>query len=194
MKSSVSARFNADLLEQKYDQWSEDPQSVDADWSAFFEGFELGTAQLKQRETAQAAQSVAPAVSQDPITVSITSEAPVPTTNVEVQSDDEHYLNFRGKVVSLVYNYRTLGHTQAHLNPLDEGAVKNPRLELSQFGLEENDLERVVSTQYFRKGQKMKLREMIAALEETYSGYLGVEFAHFQHGDPELDSRPSRVS
>ncbi|MEJ6572266.1 MAG: 2-oxoglutarate dehydrogenase E1 component [Akkermansiaceae bacterium] len=178
MKSSVSARFNADLLEQKYDQWSEDPQSVDADWSAFFEGFELGTAQLKQRETAQAAQSVAPAVSQDPITVSITSEAPVPTTNVEVQSDDEHYLNFRGKVVSLVYNYRTLGHTQAHLNPLDEGAVKNPRLELSQFGLEENDLERVVSTQYFRKGQKMKLREMIAALEETYSGYLGVEFMH----------------
>ncbi len=50
MKSSISARFNAELLDQKYDQWCEDPQSVEADWCAFFEGFELGNAQLKQRQ------------------------------------------------------------------------------------------------------------------------------------------------
>ncbi|MCP5537824.1 MAG: 2-oxoglutarate dehydrogenase E1 component [Akkermansiaceae bacterium] len=169
MKSSVSARFNADLLEQKYDQWCKDPQSVESDWCAFFEGFELGVAQLKQRDGAQqvAAPAVAPAAATS-----------VPTENVEIQSDDEHYLNFRGKVVSLLYNYRTLGHTQAHLNPLDEGAVRNPRLELASFGLEESDLDRVVSTQYFRHGQKMKLREMIAMLEDTYCGYLGVEFMH----------------
>lgn len=158
MKSSVSSRFNADLLEQKYDQWCEDPQSVDADWCAFFEGFELGTAQLKQRGNAAAATSSAGG-------------------NVA----DEHSLNFRGKVVSLVYNYRTLGHTQAHLNPLDESGARNPRLELSQFGLGEGDLDREASTQFFRTGQKMKLRDMVQALEETYSGYIGFEFMHIHN-------------
>ena len=159
MKSSISARFNAGLLDQKYDQWCEDPQSVEADWSAFFEGFELGNA---QRATADDRPE----------------PAAVPAENIEIQSADEHYLNFRGKVVSLLYNYRTLGHTQAHLNPLDVQGVRNPRLELDQFGLEESDLDRDVSTQYYRRGQKMKLREMIASLEETYCGYTGVEFMH----------------
>lgn len=169
MKSSVSSRFNADLLEQKYDKWCDDPESVEPDWRAFFEGFELGAAQLRKRE--QAAAKPAPA------------GAAVPARNVEVQSVDEHYLNFRGKVVSLVYNYRTLGHTQAHLNPLDDGGARNPRMELSQFGLEEADLDRVVSTQYFRKGQKMTLRDLIQALEETYSGYMGFEFMHIFNTD-----------
>ncbi len=170
MKSSVSSRFNADLLDQKYEQWCQDPQSVESDWCAFFEGFELGTAQLKQ-----AADGPAPAA----VPAAVPGDLPAePTQNVEIQSMDEHYLNFRGKVVSLVYNYRTLGHTQAHLNPLDESGVQNPRLEISQFGLDESDLDRTVSTQFFRKGQVMTLRDMISALEQTYSGYSGFEFMH----------------
>ena len=103
MKSSVSARFNAELLDQKYDQWCEDPQSVEADWSAFFEGFELGNAQLKKREAAQSSAANG--------SVAQPTAAPAPAPNLEVQSADEYYLNFRGKVVSLIYNYRTLGHT-----------------------------------------------------------------------------------
>ncbi|MGJ8676674.1 MAG: 2-oxoglutarate dehydrogenase E1 component [Akkermansiaceae bacterium] len=156
MKSSVSARFNADLLDQKYEQWCDDAQSVEEDWKSFFEGFELGTAQVGGNS----------------------NSAPTATVTGDPASADEEYLNFRGKVVSLVYNYRTLGHTQAHLNPLDASGIRNPRLELSQFGLNDSDLDREVSTQFFRNGQKMKLREMIAALEETYSSYLGVEFMH----------------
>lgn len=167
MKSSISARFNADLLDQKYDQWCEDPQSVEADWCAFFEGFELGNAQLKQRQ-----DSATPAAAKPAETVA------QPSGNMEVQSSDEHYLNFRGRVVSLLYNYRTLGHTQAHLNPLDEEGVPNPRLQLDQFGLSESDLDREVSTQFYRRGQKMTLRELIASLEETYCGNVGTEFMH----------------
>jgi len=70
---------------------------------------------------------------------------------------------------------------QAYLNPLDEGGARNPRLELSQFGLEESDLDREVSTQFFRTGQKIKLREMVQALEETYSGFIGFEFMHIHN-------------
>ncbi len=154
MNSSVSPRQNADLLEAKYAQWCEDPKSVDATWSAFFEGFELGSAQVKRKEEAAAAGVPAPASDAD--------------------------LAFFGKVVSLVYNYRTLGHTQAGINPLDE-PERNPRLNLEQFGLTAADLDREVWNSFFRHGDKMKLRDMVAALEATYSGKIGFEFMHIHN-------------
>ncbi len=155
MNSSVSPRQNADLLEEKYSQWCEDRNSVDATWSAFFEGFELGSAQVKRKEEAAATGVPAPASDAD--------------------------LAFFGKVVSLVYNYRTLGHTQAHINPLEDEPERNPRLALEQFGLTAADLDRVVWSSFFRNGDKMKLREMIAALEATYAGKIGFEFMHIHN-------------
>ena len=154
MNSSVSPRQNADLLEAKYAQWCEDPKSVDATWAAFFEGFELGSAQVKRKEEAAAAGVPAPASDAD--------------------------LAFFGKVVSLIYNYRTLGHTQAGINPLDE-PERNPRLNLEQFGLTAADLDREVWNSFFRHGDKMKLRDMVAALEATYSGKIGFEFMHIHN-------------
>jgi len=163
MKSSVSARLNADLLDEKFEQWCDDPRSVDATWSAFFEGFELGNTQAKQRGNIA------------------TQAAPAASNNGTVGSVDEHHLTFRGKVVSLVYNYRTLGHTQADINPLESNSERNPRLELSQFGLSEADLDREASTQFFKHGRKMKLRDMLSSLEETYSGKIGFEFMHIHN-------------
>ncbi len=150
MNSSVSPRQNADLLESKYAEWCEDPKSVDTTWAAFFEGFELGSAQVKRKEDAAAA----------------------PAAEVD--------LGFFGKVVSLIYNYRTLGHTQAAINPLDE-PEHNPRLQLEQFGLSAADLDREVWNSFFRHGDKMKLREMVAALNATYSGKIGFEFMHIHN-------------
>ncbi|MGB6220953.1 2-oxoglutarate dehydrogenase E1 component [Haloferula sp.] len=155
MKSSVSARLNADILEEKYAQWSEDPSSVEGNWSAFFEGFELGAAQPKARAGA----------------------APQASDTPQAAGGD---LAFYGKVVSLVYNYRTLGHTQADINPIGE-PENNPRLALKQFGFTEADLDREASNPFFRDGAKMKLRDMVAALAATYSGKIGFEFMHIHN-------------
>ncbi len=43
MAISFANRFNADLLDENYAQWQQNPASVDAHWAAFFEGFELGS-------------------------------------------------------------------------------------------------------------------------------------------------------
>ncbi len=153
MNSSVSARQNAGLMEAEYARWCEDPRSVDETWAAFFEGFELGSAQLKRKEEAAA-------VSTGPI------------------SDEDSA--FYGRVTSLIYNYRTLGHTQANINPLED-AERNPRLRFEQFGLSEADLDHDVSNSFFRHGDKMKLREMVAGLEATYCGKIGFEFMHINN-------------
>ncbi|QJE98488.1 2-oxoglutarate dehydrogenase E1 component [Luteolibacter luteus] len=160
MKSSVSARFNADLLEEQYALWCADSRSVDPTWAAFFEGFELGVAQTKPRGGAGESAPVAQAAA-----------APAAT-----EADQTFY----GKVVSLVYNFRTLGHTQASINPLS-GPERNPRLSPEQFGFTEADLEKEASNPLFRDGSKMKLRDMLAALEATYSGFIGFEFTHIHN-------------
>ena len=155
MNSTVSARLNSDLLEEKYAQWCEDPRSVEGTWSAFFEGFELGVSQAK----AKGGQ---------------TAEAGAET----VHAAD---LEFNGKVVGLIYNYRTLGHTQAQINPLDENPEINPRLSLSEYNFTEAEMEREASNPFFLRGAKMKLRNMVAALKATYSGKIGFEFMHIHN-------------
>jgi 2-oxoglutarate dehydrogenase E1 component len=42
MRTSIDARANLHLIEEKYRLWQQNPDSVDSGWSAFFEGFELG--------------------------------------------------------------------------------------------------------------------------------------------------------
>ena len=101
-------------------------------------------------------------------------------------------LAFFGKVVSLIYNYRTLGHTQATINPL-EPAEHNPRLKIEQFGLTAADLDKVVWNSFFRHGDKMKLRDMVAALggDLLEQNRLRVH-AHPQHDRPPLGARADR--
>ncbi|MDG1975718.1 MAG: 2-oxoglutarate dehydrogenase E1 component [Akkermansiaceae bacterium] len=162
MSSHISPRLNTELLEQKYAQWSADPRSVEGDWAAFFEGFELGSA--VPRKGGPKGQ---PLVGGD----SVRLDQPL----------SEEQLSFRGKIVSLIYNYRTLGHTQAHINPLQDSGPVNPRLELKAFGFNSEDLDREAATQFFREGQTIKLSDLENSLKRTYSGKIGFEFMHIHN-------------
>jgi len=81
--------------------------------------------------------------------------------------------------VDLVHSYRELGHLVAHLNPLAEQPARHPLLEPAEFGFGEGDLDRVVDCGSFGGCQPgTTLRELIARLEATYCGTLGVEYLH----------------
>ena len=151
MNSNVSARLNADLLEQQYVLWKDQPRAVDPTWSAFFEGFELGLAQTDGLPTAP------------PAGASLAEERAVGY-----------------QLFSLIYAYRSLGHTQAWLDPLATSGRRNPVLAVTEFGFKEADLEREFATNYFLDGHPMKLRRMIEILEHTYCGFCGWEYMHIQ--------------
>ena len=147
MNASVPTRANADLLEETYARWREDARSVDATWSAFFEGFELGAAQ--------------------PWRVGLAAGGGEAAGGID------------GRVAGLLDAYRTLGHTQAHINPLDEEPPpRNPRLAIESLNLSQGELDLQASTRFFRHGETMKLGELLATLEATYSGSIGFEFMH----------------
>jgi 2-oxoglutarate dehydrogenase E1 component len=82
-------------------------------------------------------------------------------------------------VDSLIYRYRDLGHRQAWTNPLDEERpAPLADLALAAFGLEDGDLDRTFRP--LRYPTPATLRDIIATLQATYCGSIGVEFMHIQ--------------
>ena len=58
MNTSLPARANEALIDELHERWLKDRNSVDSEWGAFFEGFELGLIRLKKLEAAEAIASV----------------------------------------------------------------------------------------------------------------------------------------
>ena len=153
MNTSLAARPNEALIDQNYERWTKDRHSVGADWAAFFEGFELGYARsLKNGDTPPDAPAEG-------------AIAPSLQTRVD----------------ALVYSYRSMGHSIARLDPLEETPRENPLLSLRELGFSEKDLDLQVSSRFFRDDRKMTLRDMIADLTAIYSASVGVEFNHIQN-------------
>jgi len=153
MNTSLAARSNEGLIDQNYELWLKDRSAVGPDWAAFFEGFELGFSRSQKNGSSTTDEMVEGAV------------APSLQTRVD----------------ALVYAYRTMGHTMAHLDPLNDRPMENPLLSLRELGFSEKDLDLIVSSRFFRDDRKMTLREMTADLQKAYCGTIGTEFVHIQN-------------
>jgi len=151
---TFSTRWNADLIDQYYQQWLDQPDSVDDRWQAFFEGYELGEARSEESE----------------------GDSPVSSSGSDITAKAIK----QTRVDSLIYAYRSLGHTLAKIDPLDQKKADQPRLSLENFMLSEPDLEEVFQTGHLLQQQSMKLREIIDLLREIYCGTVGVEYVHIQ--------------
>ncbi len=158
MSHAISARANVDLIDQKYGEWKQDPSSVDDSWGMFFEGFELG----------------------------LTQPAPIGKTANSGGSEggvENLDLATRARIVSTVHQYRSLGHTAAWLDPLEECGPNQPLLSLKELGFLPEHLDEEIATQFYEDGRKMKLRELIDRLQRTYCSKIGFEYMHIQTPD-----------
>ncbi len=153
MRFSIANASNAQLLDENYANWRRDPASVDQTWAAFFEGFEFGSAQL----------------------ASVAKDG----------QGEPHYSaadsSLQTRVDSLVYAYRTLGHTIALIDPLGEKRPEQPLLTLQEHKLADVSPNTPVSSRYFLSGRVMPLGELIDALQKIYCNTIGAEFMHIQN-------------
>ncbi|HEX4591460.1 MAG TPA: thiamine pyrophosphate-dependent enzyme, partial [Gemmataceae bacterium] len=83
-------------------------------------------------------------------------------------------------IFRLVHAYRDLGHLIAQIDPLSDPPPTHPYLALSWFGLTEADLDRNFDAIPFLGFSHGKLRDLLAALRETYCRTIGVEYMHIQ--------------
>jgi 2-oxoglutarate dehydrogenase E1 component len=86
-------------------------------------------------------------------------------------------------VTRLIDAYREIGHYLADLDPLKLTPPGDPSglLEPSTFGLTEADLDRTFHTGLLFDPPQATLRDLIAALKETYCRTIGVEFMHIRN-------------
>jgi 2-oxoglutarate dehydrogenase E1 component len=89
----------------------------------------------------------------------------------------------QARVYQLVNAYRVRGHLFAHIDPLGVPSMAHPELELKNFGLRADDLDKPFPTVDLSGPNFQTLREIIERLEETYCRSIGVEFTHIE--DPE---------
>lgn len=86
----------------------------------------------------------------------------------------------QSRVQALIYRYRDVGHLMACLDPLAACPTDHPLLNLNAFHLTPDDLDQHFYARGFSDSGPVPLRDILAALKETYCRSIGVEFMHIQ--------------
>ncbi len=163
----IGSRLNADLIDEYYERWLKDSSSVEPQWQAFFEGFELALTEPK-RPKAGAPAEPAPARARPGM-----AHAAIPTDLAKAAPI------IQSRVTGAIYAYRSIGHTQAQFIPLHETPA-NPRLSLQRLGLADVDLDSEFHTGNYLGGVFMPIRTLLERMRKTYCGPIGCEYIHIQ--------------
>jgi 2-oxoglutarate dehydrogenase E1 component len=101
----------------------------------------------------------------------------------DVAVNSEGQINKTARVHELIHAYRVRGHLMADTDPLEFEIRKHPDLDVLQHGLTLWDLDRTFPVGGFAGQRRMKLRQVLGVLRDSYCRRVGVEYMHIQ--DPE---------
>ncbi|SDY76313.1 2-oxoglutarate dehydrogenase E1 component [Hymenobacter psychrophilus] len=170
---SYIANANGEFIDQLYQSYKNDPESVDFGWQKFFEGFDFSQ-QFPDGELPQADGEGAL------VTSASTNNAP------RIRSVDRESGDKETQVRNLIYAYRSRGHLVAQTNPVRDRKDRQAHLQLADFGLGEADLDTV-----FRSGNVVvgladdaTLRQILDALQKIYTRSIGFEYTYIR--DPKV--------
>ncbi len=164
--SSVNG-WNADYLEQQFEAFRMNPDSVTPDLRLFFQGFQLAMAE-ELRFAGSSGANGAP----------VLHSGSVWPSRLDTAQHGGEASNFQSAVDDLINAYRTLGHIAAQLDPFGHPRERPEPLNLSHHGLTDADLDRVVNAAVLGLEHETTLRALIDRLERVYCGPIGVEFMH----------------
>jgi 2-oxoglutarate decarboxylase len=101
----------------------------------------------------------------------------------DVARTSEGQIDKAARVVELIHAYRVRGHMMADTDPLEFKIRRHPDLDVLEHGLTLWDLDRVFPVGGFNGKEKMKLRDVLGVLRDSYCRRVGVEYMHIM--DPE---------
>ncbi|MBL7954670.1 MAG: 2-oxoglutarate dehydrogenase E1 component [Flavobacteriales bacterium] len=151
-KYSYLSNVDSAWLDDLYQQYQQDPASVETGWARFFEGFEFAKSVQGDGDGALTA----------------TKGAPSPGGNERFEKEF--------KVIDLINAYRQRGHLFTKTNPVRDRRKYAPPLDLETYGLANSDLDTVFSAGNEVGIGPAKLRDIVALLEQTYCESIGAEF------------------
>ena len=157
--SAAIAEDNLGFLEDLYERFLNDPDSVDSSWR---EKFSL----IRAASSESARQRPRPAA--------VPSDA----------ADIEATLRQQAAVDQLIYQYRTRGHQVADNNPLKIFPVRSLKdLDPATYGLDQTDHDRFFYVDILHHSRRLPLREILSLLRQTYCESIGTEYMHIVDSD-----------
>ncbi|MFV7783638.1 2-oxoglutarate dehydrogenase E1 component [Shewanella marisflavi] len=175
LDSSHLSGANSTYVEEMYEAYQEDPQSVSDDWRAVFDN--LPYANGATADVPEAAHSKVREYFRS-LALEGRHKSAARVTDPEVDAKQV-------KVLQLINAHRFRGHQNANLDPL--GIWKREtvsELDPAFHGLTSEDMEREFNTGSFAHGgDTMKLGDLVKALKTTYCGAIGAEYMHITDTD-----------
>jgi 2-oxoglutarate dehydrogenase E1 component len=175
---------NAPFIEELYERYLADPDSVSGEWREYFDELRGGANDVPH----------APVVASF---VELAKNRRVAGAMVDATTMHKQVL-----VLRLISKYRTLGMFNADLDPLKQHQPDYiADLDLRTYGFTEADMDTEFDVGSYKAGPaRMRLRDIVAALQETYTRTLGAEYMYitdtatkrfFQDRLEPIRSRPS---
>lgn len=151
---------HTEFFAQLYDQYLDNPDSVEPSWRSFFQGFDFGMATYSEENVAdQMATYSANSVASGQVSEKVLKEF---------------------NVIKLIDGYRTRGHLFTKTNPVRERRVHSPNLAIENFGLTSADIDTVFDAAKILGHQPATLKEIIKRLENIYCQSIGVEYMYIR--------------
>lgn len=150
-KFSFLGNASVAQVDALYQQFLQDPDSVESSWKSFFSGFEFARTNYDQ------------------------------DVGVQTGSDVPEAFRKEFNVINLINGYRTRGHLFTDTNPVRDRRKYSPTLELKNFDLSENDLGSVFKAGSIIGIGPAKLSAIIEHLEQTYCASIGAEYKYIRN-------------
>ncbi len=151
---------HTDYFAQLYDQYLENPDSIEPSWRSFFQGFDFGMENFTGENPVQFGAE--------------TSSNPVDNSKISEQLQKEF------QVIKLIEGYRTRGHLFTKTNPVRERRSYSPTLELKNFGLSDADLNTVFDAAKVLNLTPCTLSAIVKHLEMVYCQHIGIEYMYMR--------------
>ena len=147
--NAAHSAFFAEL----YDQYLQNPDTVEPSWRAFFQGFDFG---------------------------SENSEGSYTSGNDYISSEIPDHMQKEFNVIRLIDGYRSRGHLFTKTNPVRDRRKYEPTLALENFGLHKDDLKTVFSAGEGLGIGPQTLEVIVDHLEKIYCSSIGVEYMYIR--------------
>ena len=138
-------------IENLYNDYVKDPESIDVEMRKFFEGFDFAVSTGQQEQA-------------------VTSRSGGP--NMTGAALDKEFA-----VYQLIQAYRKKGHLIADTNPIRKRKDRHANLEMSFFGLADSDLSAEFEAGKFVNLGKTSLQKILSLLQKSYTAHVGVEYS-----------------
>lgn len=177
LSTSLLDGGNVAYLEEQYEQFLRDPNTVSPQWRHYFEKLPLvegvnaegvNAKDIPHSEVRQHFYHLTRNKGQRP--ASTAADASIEHERKQV------------RVQELIASYRMRGHQLAKLDPLNRQPVPVVReVELHENGLSPGDLDTVFRTGSLHGADSAPLHKIIEQLQQTYCASIGSEYIHLPH-------------